>query len=140
MRAVGWTKSARTPLGNIGSADEFQYLRLSTSKSDCTEMFIPRPGIHKDPAWPRSQAPLTFPLLALPYWKQWKAGRGLGTRLDPAGFLIPWPCSPALVQKSWGKKTTWLIELCSGCGFKVSNRYLCCHGNANFIRQFIQSK
>ena len=25
------------------------------------------------------------------------------------------------------------IEVCSGCGFKVSNHYLCCHGNADFI-------
>jgi len=24
-----------------------------------------------------------------------------------------------------------------GCGFKVGNCYLCCHGNTNFIWQFL---
>ena len=43
---------------------------------------------------------------------------------------------------SWhkGSKTLPLHEnkdLIQGCGFKVSNRYLSCHGNAHFIWKFI---
>ena len=79
------------PLGNIGSADEFQYLRLSTSKSDCTEMFIPRLGIHKDPAT-----------------ESW-AGPGNEARscwLPDTLALFPGSCAQEL-----GEKTTWYIPI-----------------------------